>query len=245
MIRQRFDEVRDRIAHRRSAGSARPPVPQQAPRADTAVPAVGRSELRERHDEIARQFAELHWDLGGIAYEMAIRDHFRLDVLVNQAARVQRADAELAEVERLLRLEDAAAAGSCPSCGALYARGAVFCWQCGNDLMPKADPAPGSAAPSGSVPPPAGSPPAPASTPSPTAPPPSEPPAHAAPEAPTEVLFQQPGGPAPDVPAPSPGPGGAEPRQAPAWPAPPDSSEPRAEASDHAPEASWGGRLAG
>jgi hypothetical protein len=33
---------------------------------------------------------------------MAIRDHFRLDVLVRRAAKLQERDAELAEVERLL-----------------------------------------------------------------------------------------------------------------------------------------------
>ena len=51
---------------------------------------------------------ELHWDLGGLAYEMAIRDHFRLDVLVRRAAVLQERDAELAEVERLLRMEEGA-----------------------------------------------------------------------------------------------------------------------------------------
>jgi hypothetical protein len=78
---------------------------------------------------------ELHWDLGGLAYEMAIRDHFRLDVLVRRAAVLQERDAELAEIERLLRLEEAAVAGSCPGCGAPHSRGAVFCWQCGATLM--------------------------------------------------------------------------------------------------------------
>ena len=85
----------------------------------------GSAELRERRDRARRgSFAELQWDLGGLVYEMAARDHFRLDVVVRQAARLQEVDAELAEVERLLRLDEAAAAGSCPACGALYARGA-------------------------------------------------------------------------------------------------------------------------
>ena len=96
---------------------------------------VGSPELRERRDRLADRFAELQWDLGGLAYEMAARDHFRLDVLVRVAARLQEVDAELAEVERLLRLDEAGAAGSCSSCGALYARGAVYCWQCGADLI--------------------------------------------------------------------------------------------------------------
>ncbi len=93
------------------------------------------SDLQRRRGSLAEQLTELQWDLGGLAYEMAIRDHFRLDVLTRQAAKLQQVDAELAEVERMLRLDQASAAGSCDSCGALYARGSVFCWQCGKDLM--------------------------------------------------------------------------------------------------------------
>lgn len=93
------------------------------------------SDLQQRRDDLTKQLAELQWDLGGLAYEMAIRDHFRLDVLTRQAAKLQQVDAELAEVERMLRLDQAGAAGACGSCGALYARGSVFCWQCGKDLM--------------------------------------------------------------------------------------------------------------
>lgn len=93
------------------------------------------SDLQRRRDSLAERLAELQWDLGGLAYEMAIRDHFRLDVLARQAAKLQQVDAELAEVERMLRLDQAGAAGACGSCGALYARGSVFCWQCGKDLM--------------------------------------------------------------------------------------------------------------
>ena len=79
-------------------------------------------DLRQRRDILADQLAELQWDLGGLAYEMAIRDHFRLDVLTRQAARLQKVDAELGEVERMLRLDQAGAAGACAGCGALYAQ---------------------------------------------------------------------------------------------------------------------------
>ena len=96
---------------------------------------MGESELRGRRDRLAEEVTELHWDLGGLAYEMAIRDHFRLDVLVRRAAVLQERDAELAEVERLLKLEDEAVAGNCPSCSAPHSRGAVYCWQCGRTLM--------------------------------------------------------------------------------------------------------------
>jgi hypothetical protein len=95
----------------------------------------GRSELRRRRDALAEQVAELHWDLGGLTYEMAIRDHFRLDVLVRRAAVLQERDAELAEAERLLRMEESASVGNCSNCGAPHSRGAPFCWQCGATLM--------------------------------------------------------------------------------------------------------------
>lgn len=70
-----------------------------------------------------------------MAYEMASRDHFRLDVIQRHAAELQEIDAELSEMERQLKLGDAGAGGICSKCGALHARGALFCWQCGNDLM--------------------------------------------------------------------------------------------------------------
>jgi hypothetical protein len=103
------------------------------PRGAEPEPALP-SALDRRRDDLAHQVAELQFDLGGLAYEMAIRDHFRLDVLTRRAAELQHADAELAEVERLLAAEQRSEAGSCPSCGAPHSRGAAFCWQCGTGL---------------------------------------------------------------------------------------------------------------
>lgn len=100
---------------------------------------VGQPELLKQREELSRKFAELQWDLGGMAYEMASRDHYRLDVLNKQAAKLQEVDAELGQIERLLKLGTAGAAGTCPACGALQAHGAVFCWQCGNELRPAAN----------------------------------------------------------------------------------------------------------
>ncbi len=91
--------------------------------------------LERRRDELAEQVAELHWDLGGLAYEMAIRDHFRLDVLMRRAAMLQECDAELAQVEQMLHSRQSTVAGNCPACGAVRSRGAVYCWQCGATLM--------------------------------------------------------------------------------------------------------------
>jgi hypothetical protein len=93
------------------------------------------AELRRRRDELAQRVAELTWDLGGLTYEMAIRDHFRIDVLVRRAAALQEADADLGEVERLLAAVDEGVAGSCRSCGSPHSRGAVYCWKCGQPLM--------------------------------------------------------------------------------------------------------------
>jgi hypothetical protein len=105
------------------------------PVAPGTAPGSASSDLRRRRDALAEQVTELHWDLGGLAYEMAIRDHFRLDVLVRRAAVLQERDAELAEVERLLRMEEQGTSGNCLRCSAPHSRGAVYCWQCGVTLM--------------------------------------------------------------------------------------------------------------
>jgi hypothetical protein len=121
----------ERLRRKRATAVASPP----------AKPAGGgaRAELVQRRNDLAREVAELQFDLGGLAYEMAIRDHFRLDVIVRRAAMLQERDTELAELDRQVRLEDAGAAGACKSCGAFYARGAAFCWQCGATLVERAD----------------------------------------------------------------------------------------------------------
>ena len=93
------------------------------------------ADLRARRDELAERVAELTWDLGGLTYEMAIRDHFRLDVLVRRAAELQEADAELGEVERLVAAAAEGVGGACRSCGAPHSRGATYCWKCGQPLM--------------------------------------------------------------------------------------------------------------
>ena len=125
----------------RRPGDPAGPPPNATSSAQPDVPGAqrpqegARRDLRRRRDALAEQVTELHWDLGGLAYEMAIRDHFRLDVLVRRAAVLQERDAELAEVERLLRMEEGAVAGSCARCAAPHSRGALFCWQCGEMLM--------------------------------------------------------------------------------------------------------------
>jgi hypothetical protein len=95
----------------------------------------GMVDLQRRRDQLNARVAELQWDLGGLVYEMAIRDRIRVDVLVRRAAELQNADAELNEVERILRLEETATAGQCASCGAPHSTGAAYCWQCGQPLL--------------------------------------------------------------------------------------------------------------
>ncbi|HKH78879.1 MAG TPA: hypothetical protein VK272_12350 [Solirubrobacteraceae bacterium] len=99
------------------------------------------SELRRRRTELAERVAALTWDLGGLAYEMAIRDHYRLDVLARKASELQEADAQLGEVQRLLATAEAGIHGQCRSCGAVHSRGAAFCWHCGAPLLHEVRPA--------------------------------------------------------------------------------------------------------
>ncbi len=112
-------------------------APRQAPAVPRGAPDAGdgRASLERRRDELLAQVAELHWDLGGLAYEMAIRDHFRLDVLVRRAGELQERDAELGELERVLSLREHVETGTCPDCGSVHGRGALYCWQCGKVLM--------------------------------------------------------------------------------------------------------------
>jgi hypothetical protein len=127
----------------RGKGGKRKPVKARGASANGGSAAgtpVGQPELLKQREELSKKFAELQWDLGGMTYEMASRDHYRLDVLNKQAAKLQEVDAELGQVERVLKLGAAGAAGTCPACGSLQARGAVFCWHCGTELRPAAKP---------------------------------------------------------------------------------------------------------
>jgi hypothetical protein len=92
-------------------------------------------DLQRRRDQLVARVAELQWDLGGLVYEMAVRNNIRVEVMVKRAVVLQDADAELNEVERILRMEETGTAGSCPSCAAPHSSGATFCWQCGKPLL--------------------------------------------------------------------------------------------------------------
>ncbi len=92
-------------------------------------------DLAQRQEELTAHLAELQWDLGGLVYEMATRNHIRVDVLVRRAAVLQEVDGELGEIVRILRLQETGAAGQCVSCNAPHSRGAAYCWQCGQPLL--------------------------------------------------------------------------------------------------------------
>lgn len=109
--------------------------PEVAPAAVTPLRAALEEERRTLAEEVARQT----WDLGGLAYEMAVRDHFRVDVLSRRAADLQRVDARLSEVERLLA-DHAGIAGACRFCGSPHGRSAEFCWNCGERLIVRTPP---------------------------------------------------------------------------------------------------------
>jgi hypothetical protein len=98
------------------------------------------AELRRRRKQLAERVAQLTWDLGGLTYEMAVRDHYRLDVIARRAAELQEADAHLQEVQRLLAGAESGVHGNCRSCGAVHSRGAAYCWQCGAPLLQEARP---------------------------------------------------------------------------------------------------------
>jgi len=118
------------------AGSTAAPGAAGASDAPTAGPTESQViDLERRRDVLKARVAELQWDLGGLVYEMAIRDRIRVDVLIKRAALLQDADSELGEIDRILHLEHSATAGACTSCGAPHSTGASFCWQCGQPIL--------------------------------------------------------------------------------------------------------------
>ena len=110
-----------------------PRRPPAKPVTEDGAEARSAAELLAERDRLTERFALQQSELGGLFYEMAIRDHVQMDVLIAKAAALQRLDAELAQLE-LLRDGSASIGGQCPSCGATFARGAAFCSQCATSL---------------------------------------------------------------------------------------------------------------
>lgn len=100
----------------------------------SALPGQPDPELLVQRDRLTERFALLQSELGGLFYEMAIRDSVQMDVLIGKAAELQRLDGELGALEHLLEGGGQAIGGNCPQCGSLYAPGAAFCAQCAHPL---------------------------------------------------------------------------------------------------------------
>lgn len=96
-------------------------------------------DLQRRRDHVNAKVAELQWDLGGLVYEMATRDHIRVEVLIRRAAELQHFDAELAELDRILAMERSGIADICAACSAPHSSGASYCWQCGHQILRQVD----------------------------------------------------------------------------------------------------------
>ncbi|HEY2333509.1 MAG TPA: zinc ribbon domain-containing protein [Solirubrobacterales bacterium] len=131
-----------RLLKKSTRGSANGATANGPPGVATKAPAVQAApqheltiDLERRRDQLVARVAELQWDLGGLVYEMAVRNRIEVEVLVKRAVALQDADAELSEVERIVRMEQTGTAGSCTSCGAPHSTGATFCWQCGQPLL--------------------------------------------------------------------------------------------------------------
>jgi hypothetical protein len=121
-----------------AATNGKGPLHEPAAPKGPASPAIGQEllvDLERRRDQLIARVAELQWDLGGLVYEMAIRNQIKVEVLVKRAVALQDADAELSEVERIVRTEETGTAGTCSSCSAPHSSGATFCWQCGQPLL--------------------------------------------------------------------------------------------------------------
>ena len=109
----------------RKSHDRRKPRPQDEP--------ANRELLAER-DRLLERFTVMQADLGGAFYEMAIRDHIKLDVLTRKAAELQRLDIELGQLEEALHQLGSEATGECSNCGTPFERDARFCAHCGHEL---------------------------------------------------------------------------------------------------------------
>lgn len=131
----RLGKLKDRVGDWREGKAAKPQPQSKA--GISVLPKAEDTELRGQRDRLLEKFTIMQADLGGAFYEMAIRDHVRIDVLTVKAAELQQVDTELLALERQLELERADAAGLCTGCGAPHGHAVRFCPQCGTSLVPR------------------------------------------------------------------------------------------------------------
>lgn len=60
----------------------------------------GDAELLAERDRLTERFVLMQSELGGLFYEMAVRDSLQLELLVERAAALQRVELDLRELER-------------------------------------------------------------------------------------------------------------------------------------------------
>jgi hypothetical protein len=102
--------------------------------AAAAAPDATDAALRSRREALVERFALGQADLGGLYYEMAVRDRVRDDVLAGAVAELNRVESELAQLDRVLRGEGGAYAGDCSVCGSPAGVADAFCSRCGHPL---------------------------------------------------------------------------------------------------------------
>jgi hypothetical protein len=69
---------------------------------EQTVGEVPNAELAAERERLTERFALMQSELGGLFYEMAIRDHLQLDLLVDRAAALQQVETELRDLDRRL-----------------------------------------------------------------------------------------------------------------------------------------------
>lgn len=60
------------------------------------------AELVAERERLTERFVLMQTELGGLFYEMAIRDHLELELLLVRAAELQRLESELREIDQRL-----------------------------------------------------------------------------------------------------------------------------------------------
>lgn len=59
-------------------------------------------ELAAERERLVERLVLMQSELGGLVYEMAIRDHLQLDLLIERAAAMQRVETDLRQIEQRL-----------------------------------------------------------------------------------------------------------------------------------------------
>src|SRR2546430_528527 len=71
-------------------------------------------ELSAKRERLIERFAVMQADLGGLLYEMVIRDSVQMDVLKRKVADLQQVDSELGYIEHTIKADESGVAGNRP-----------------------------------------------------------------------------------------------------------------------------------